>query len=109
MEPLELEERVGHEQPATGQPLEPPTRRVDEACERSEVERHLFDSALTKQLDAAGDEELHQAVRRVLLAAHQRKRHGVPAVARHEVEEAADTAIEVAAQHDQAVAVVVPA
>ena len=107
MEPLDLEERVREHQALAHEPLEPALRRMDEAGERREVERGLLDAALTQELDSARDEELGQPVRRVLVAAHQGEGDRRPPVAGREMKEAADPAFGIAAQDDEAVAVVV--
>src|SRR5262249_19459937 len=106
---LDLEVAVGDEEPPARQALEAAARSVDEPREGGEVERDLLDPALPELLDPARDQELHQAVRRVLLAPHQRERDRAAAVARHEVEEAADPAVGIATEHGEAVAVIVAA
>src|SRR5205823_11425751 len=95
------------EEAAAHQPLDSPARIVNEAGEGREVQRSLLDAALAELLQAARDEELGQAVRRLVVAAHQRERDGRPPVARREVEEPADPAVGAAADDDEAVAVVV--
>src|SRR2546423_4388133 len=78
---------------------------MDEAREGREVQGGLFDASVAKQLEAARDQELGETVRRAMVAPHHRERDGRAAVARDEVKEAADPALGVAPDHDQAVGV----
>lgn len=108
MQALDLEEHVRHQERAAGHSFQPPLRIVDQAREGGEVQRYLVDAPVAQLLDAAGDQKLHQAVRRLMLATHQRERHGRSSVAGREVEKTADTPARVAPDDDEAVAVIVP-
>src|SRR5439155_25517385 len=90
VKPLDLEEGIGEQQAAAGQALHPPARLVQEAGKRGEVQPHLFDASLPEQLDASSHEELHQAVRRVVVPPHRGQRDRRAPVAGCEVEKAAD-------------------
>jgi hypothetical protein len=70
VQPLDLEEPVSDQKPAPKDTFEPPARSVDEAGEGGEVEGRLFHTAVSQQLEPAGNEELHQAVRGLPVAAH---------------------------------------
>ena len=73
------------------------------AAKLSDASSH---AAVAEQLEPAGEEELHQPVRRVPLAPHQRERDGGASVARGEVQEAANVSVRVPAQNHEAVGVV---
>jgi hypothetical protein len=83
-----------------------PSGLVDLPGEDREVERDLLHTSLAQQLDGLSHQELGEAVGRLAVAAHQRERDGRPAIARGEVEEPTDSAVRVAADHDETVAVV---
>ena len=53
MQPLDLEERVGDQEPSSDDALHPPARRVDEAREGGEVEGRLFHAAVAEQFEPA--------------------------------------------------------
>src|SRR5437762_12529185 len=65
---------------------------VNPLRERREVQRHLFEAPIAQELDRLDDEELCESVRRRWVTAHERQRHRVAAVARHEMQYAADRA-----------------
>lgn len=81
-------------------------RLVDQPREDGEVERGLLHSARSQQLDRLDDQELGQAVGRLAVSAHERQGDRGPAVARCEMEEPSCSTFLVAADHDEAVAVV---
>jgi hypothetical protein len=79
-------------------------RPFEQPSEHHEVERELLHTSFAQQLDRANDEELHQAVRRCAVAAHERQRERLPAVRRHEMQEAANAGGRVPCNDDETVA-----
>jgi hypothetical protein len=78
-------------EPAASEPDDPSyDRPFEQPSEHHEIERELLHTLLAQQFDRADDEELHQAVRRRSVAAHERQRERLPPVRRHEMKEAAN-------------------
>src|SRR6266516_2956038 len=109
VEALDLEERVAQREQPSQNTLRVTSWSMDELCERREVQRHLADASLAEEQDRPNDEELHQAVRRVPLAPHERKRHRGPPVTGNEVQEPARVAVPIARDHHDGVTLVLPA